>query len=210
MRVVAVLAVLFLSAGCHKGPSDSNRPPSDSGAQATQEDPDSPPSEAPEPNDETGDEGELPGPSLPDGPLCDSNADCGEGMVCEGVGCGPNEGRCVGQDRMCTRDLAQYCGCDGQLFQSSGSCPGARYAYTGPCEPKLEDGEPCTDGRQCVSGSCVGEGLEGCSRGDQGVCGLASCTMDLASYCGCNNVEFQASGSCPNRQFAYRGPCEAD
>jgi hypothetical protein len=129
-------------------------------------------------------------------------------MLCEGVGCGPKEGRCVSNERMCTRDLAQYCGCDGQTFQGSGSCPGARYAYRGACDPKLGDGEPCTDGRQCASGSCVGEGLEGCSPSAQGVCGEVACTMDLASYCGCNGIEFQASGSCPNRQFAYRGPCE--
>jgi hypothetical protein len=210
MRIVALVAVILLSVGCRKGPPDSHQPPGDADAGGPEQPEPSP--EAPEPDDdgeaEDGDDGELPGPTLPDGPRCDSDADCSEGLLCEGVGCGPNEGRCVGKDRMCTRDLAQYCGCDGQTFQSSGSCPGARYAYLGPCEPKLEDGEACTDGRQCVSGSCVGEGLEGCSRAAQGVCGQAACTKDLATYCGCNNIEFQASGSCPNRQFAYRGPCE--
>jgi hypothetical protein len=156
-----------------------------------------------------GDEDErLPGPKLPDGPLCDSDADCGTGMVCEGVGCDPGQGRCVARDRICTRDLAQYCGCDGQLFETSGSCAGRRYAYRGPCTPQLEAGEPCTDGRQCRSGQCVGEGLEGCSPGDQGVCGVTPCTRDLVTYCSCNNTEFKTSGTCPNRQFAYRGPCE--
>ena len=105
-------------------------------------------------------------------------------------------------------NLAQYCDCDGQTFQASGSCPGARFAFRGSCDAQLEDGERCTDGRQCRSGSCVGEGLEGCSPGAQGTCGVAACTMDLATYCGCNNTEFQASGTCPNQQFAYRGPCE--
>src|SRR5262245_46559764 len=34
------------------------------------------------------------GPNLPTGPLCDSNADCSEGQVCEGVGCEAGQGRC--------------------------------------------------------------------------------------------------------------------
>jgi hypothetical protein len=109
---------------------------------------------------------------------------------------------------MCTRDLATYCGCDGKPFQNSGSCPGGRYAYRGECAPALEDGEPCTDSQQCRSGQCVGEGLEGCTPGALGVCGATACTKDLVPYCSCNNIEFRSSGSCPGRQFAYRGPCE--
>lgn len=159
-------------------------------------------------DDDTDTSTRPPGPTLPSGPLCDSNADCSDGQLCEGVGCEPGQGRCVDGDRICTRDLAQYCGCDGQLFEASGSCPGARFAYRGPCEPTREDGEPCTDGRQCRSGQCVGEGLEGCSPGAQGTCGAIDCTADLATYCSCNNTEFQGSGTCPNRQFGYRGPCE--
>lgn len=151
-----------------------------------------------------------PGPRLPSGPVCDSNADCGEGQVCEGLGCDALQGRCVTRERACTRDLAQYCGCDGQTFSGSGSCPGARYAYRGACTPNKEDGEPCSDGRQCRSGQCLGEGLEGCSKAAQGVCGTADCPKDLVSYCSCNNTPMQAPGSCPNQQFAYRGPCEAD
>ena len=149
-----------------------------------------------------------PGPELPTGALCDTSAECGEGQICEGVGCDPGEGRCVSSERMCTRDLAEYCGCDGATFSGSGSCPGARFAYRGACEPEREDGEACTDGRQCRSGQCLGEGLEGCSSSAQGVCGRADCTRDAMTYCSCNNTEFVASGSCPGRQFAYRGPCE--
>ncbi|PRP97542.1 hypothetical protein ENSA5_33390 [Enhygromyxa salina] len=161
-----------------------------------------------EDGDGDGDGAQPTGPVLPNGALCDTDSDCAEGQLCEGAGCEPGQGRCVDSERMCTRDLAEYCGCDGQVFRGSGSCPGARYAYRGPCDPALEDGEPCTDGRQCRSGQCLGDGLEGCTNGAQGVCGVSECTADLATYCGCNNTEFQASGSCPDRQFGYRGPCE--
>jgi hypothetical protein len=204
MRLPPLFAALLLTVGC-KSPTESNQPPGDPTAANSDNPSDPDPSEPSEPSDGAT---PKPGPPLPDGPLCDTNADCAQGMICEGVGCGPKAGRCVSDERMCTRDLAQYCGCDGQTFQGSGSCPGARYAYRGPCDPQLGDGEPCSDGRQCASGSCVGEGLEGCSPSAQGICGAVACTMDLASYCGCNGVEFQASGSCPNQPFAYRGPCE--
>jgi hypothetical protein len=64
---------------------------------------------------------------------CRSNADCPEGAICEGEGCGDDApGTCVGM-RPCTRDLRQYCGCDGVTFGASGTCPGRRYAHRGPC-----------------------------------------------------------------------------
>lgn len=154
------------------------------------------------------DGGSIPGPSLPSGAACETNAECEADQVCEGLGCGSNEGRCAAKERICTRDLATYCGCDGQEFRGSGSCPGDRFAYRGPCEPALELGESCTHGKQCASGSCTGEGLEGCGAGASGVCSEPTCTTDLVTYCGCNGFEFTHSGSCPNQQFAYRGPCE--
>ncbi|MBX3183245.1 MAG: hypothetical protein KIT72_04250 [Polyangiaceae bacterium] len=67
-----------------------------------------------------------------DGEACDTAADCVSG-ICEGKGCGPGGGRCVPLDRMCTFDHRQYCGCDGETFGGSGSCPLARYEHRGPC-----------------------------------------------------------------------------
>jgi hypothetical protein len=64
---------------------------------------------------------------------CNDDTDC-SGGICEGEGCGPGEGTCQPRDRMCTRDLRPYCGCDGHTFQSSGSCPGKRFAHRGACE----------------------------------------------------------------------------
>ena len=77
-----------------------------------------------------GDEAPSPEPAATG---CTDDSDC-DGGVCEGEGCGPGEGTCQPKDRMCTRDLQPYCGCDGQTFRSSGSCPGGRFAHRGECE----------------------------------------------------------------------------
>lgn len=67
-----------------------------------------------------------------DGTACTLDDDCASG-VCEGLGCEEGQGVCAPATRGCTKDLRQYCGCDGITFQSSGSCPGQRYAATGAC-----------------------------------------------------------------------------
>lgn len=66
-----------------------------------------------------------------DGEACSKPDDCKSG-VCEGEGCdkGP---KCVAANRMCTRDLVQFCGCDGKTFSSSGSCPSRPYKKKGSC-----------------------------------------------------------------------------
>lgn len=67
------------------------------------------------------------------GESCLAAGECESG-VCEGEGCGDDQpGTCAEAERMCTRDLQQYCGCDGETFGASGSCPGARYSAKGPC-----------------------------------------------------------------------------
>ena len=68
----------------------------------------------------------------PDGSACDVGADCQSG-ICEGEGCDEEGGTCMSSQRMCTRDLVAYCGCDGKTFRNSGSCPGRRYEKKGPC-----------------------------------------------------------------------------
>jgi len=65
---------------------------------------------------------------------CLSDSDCEGGGTCEGEGCGDDQpGTCGASDRMCTRDAQMYCGCDGENFRGSGSCPGRRYAHRGEC-----------------------------------------------------------------------------
>jgi hypothetical protein len=146
-----------------------------------------------------------------DGTACDSAADCASG-ICEGQGCGPGQGVCRPQNRQCTLDLRQYCGCDGQTFQGSGTCPKRRYSARGPCgdatpvpTAKAPAGAACNAASDCASGICEGQG---CGP-NQGVCAPARrmCTRDLRQYCGCDGQVFQSSGSCPGKRFSKRGPC---
>jgi hypothetical protein len=67
-----------------------------------------------------------------DGAACNASDECASG-ICEGEGCGDNQGTCAPKARGCTRDLRQYCGCDGKTFQASGSCPGQRFSKRDAC-----------------------------------------------------------------------------
>lgn len=70
-----------------------------------------------------------------DGASCLASSECASG-ICEGEGCGDDQpGTCMTKMRACTRDRRPYCGCDGQTFETSGSCPGRRFAHRGACEP---------------------------------------------------------------------------
>jgi hypothetical protein len=69
----------------------------------------------------------------PEGTSCMVGPECASG-VCEGEGCTADRpGTCAPQSRPCTRDLRQYCGCDGKSFGASGTCPGRRFAARAPC-----------------------------------------------------------------------------
>ncbi len=72
------------------------------------------------------------GSSRADGASCSEATQCASG-ICEGEGCGAEQGRCAAKVSPCTRDLVTYCGCDGRTFQASGSCAGKRYARRGAC-----------------------------------------------------------------------------
>jgi hypothetical protein len=69
----------------------------------------------------------------PAGASCIVGPECSSG-VCEGEGCTQDRpGTCAPATRPCTRDLRQYCGCDGKTFGASGTCPGRRFAARAPC-----------------------------------------------------------------------------
>ncbi len=70
-------------------------------------------------------------------------------------------------------------------------------------------GDDCTDGAQCSSGICEGEG---CGDDTPGKCIAADrmCTRDARSYCGCDGKTFVGSGTCPGQRYASAGACEGD
>ncbi|MBI4700160.1 MAG: hypothetical protein HY744_03160 [Deltaproteobacteria bacterium] len=78
-------------------------------------------------------------------------------------------------------------------------------AEPAPAVPAAERGagEPCHATAECASGYCAG----GC---EDARCAPPPqlCTRDLRAYCGCDGRTFHASGSCPGRPYARRGPCE--
>ncbi len=138
---------------------------------------------------------------------CHTDADCATG-ICEGQGCGETPGRCAPRDRVCTKDLATYCGCDGQTFQASGSCPSARFQNKGQCLSAVKaDGQKCSQHSDCGSGICEGQG---CEEG-QGICvpNKRMCTRDIQPYCGCDGNTFHSSGSCPGARYATKGECQS-
>ena len=145
-----------------------------------------------------------------EGASCDVNLDCESG-ICEGLGCGPGQGVCASRSRMCTKDLSSYCGCDGQTFHASGTCPGKRYLRRRTCErpsgkASLPDGASCNHANDCESGICEGQGCGSY----QGVCvsAMRACTRDLRAYCGCDGQTFRSSSSCPGRRYQRPGRCQ--
>jgi hypothetical protein len=69
-----------------------------------------------------------------DGTACSTSSQCASG-ICEGMGCGWNQGKCAPAQRSCTRDLRVFCGCDGKDFQGSSTCPGRVFRHPGSCTP---------------------------------------------------------------------------
>ena len=72
------------------------------------------------------------------GEACLKHFECAS-WVCEGQGCGDDApGTCAAETRTCTLDRKPYCGCDGETFLSSGTCPMERYAAGMPCADVAE------------------------------------------------------------------------
>lgn len=91
------------------------------------------PSPPPGPEGGNGSAGEPTGSGKEAGASCLAGPECASG-VCEGEGCTADRpGTCAPAQRACTRDLRQYCGCDGKTFGASGTCPGRRFSARAPC-----------------------------------------------------------------------------
>ena len=152
MPLLLTLALIFIL-GCAGEPTETPAAPAETpeapAAAPATEAPPAPeaPAEAPapevdpteQPTTEPAPEPEPPSPSAAsDGPQaaggpCLAASDCQSG-VCEGEGCGPDQpGVCAPEQRACTRDRRPFCGCDGQEFFGSSTCPGNRFQHKGPC-----------------------------------------------------------------------------
>lgn len=74
--------------------------------------------------------------------ICESNADCGRLETCLGIAGCATEWRCV-RARGCSRERVSFCGCDGESFVASATCPGRPFVHRGECRGEaLARGEP--------------------------------------------------------------------
>lgn len=137
MKIMMLLALLV--AGCSAA-GKSSAPRAEEGTPPLTKDPGAvedqeplQPSVAPEPGPAGGGSGDTAPAGKADGTTCLVGPECASG-VCEGEGCSVDKpGVCAPAQRACTRDLRQYCGCDGKSFGASGTCPGRRYAAKQSC-----------------------------------------------------------------------------
>jgi hypothetical protein len=138
MSWMTLLVPLVLAFGCPgpagaPPPAVSETPPMtrDPGAVADEK----PLQPSPPPAPEGGSAAEQPAGGKADGAPCLVGPECASG-TCEGEGCTDDRpGTCAPRARPCTRDLRQYCGCDGKTFGASGTCPGRRFAARARCAP---------------------------------------------------------------------------
>lgn len=141
--IAASLALLLLTTACPAPPlppeeaeSASEANTEENAAEAPQSQPTATEesaaggdSEAAEANSES-DNGAVPGDV---GDPCGLDADCRDGLTCEGeIGCDV-VGQCS-EPRPCTMDLVPYCNCEGETVRDSSTCPPFPVAHRGPCE----------------------------------------------------------------------------
>ena len=101
-----------------------------------------------------------------EGDLCDNNfcvpAHCVNGALDPGetdVDCGAECSPCV-DGLACVEHSDCFSGlCQGNVCTAcSDNCPDdTTYCNNGVCEPKIVNGDPCSDGTECLSGNCVAE-----------------------------------------------------
>lgn len=120
--MIAALALLVVACGggATEAPSDPDPDPAPIADESTEVSVD----------ESAGDEAEV--AAAGEGEECGENTTCDAGLFCDGaMGC--DVAWTCQPMRPCTRDLVQYCGCDGATFQGSGNCAGKPYASEGPC-----------------------------------------------------------------------------
>ena len=146
-------------------------------------------------------------PPVDVGRTCTTSADCAGGTQClGGEGCAIPWTCQPALGRPCTADYAPFCGCDGQTFGASSTCPDRPYAHRGPCEmPPPPDAGPagCTlaDGSFCAVGAM-------CTlRGGCGGCYCASSGMLLCTG-GCVDAGMPPPIACAPQDARGQGLCD--
>ncbi len=123
---------------------------------------------------------------------CTSTSQCGRNEVCLGMpGCGVPWICTLEPGRLCTDDIARFCGCDGQTFVGSSTCPDRPYQSRGACgtTTPIDGGGPTPTGCVLANGAFCGLG-ETC-RVDE--CTLCRCTargLECASNPACRDAGF--------------------
>lgn len=63
---------------------------------------------------------------------CGASGECARGETCFGIAGCATDWRCV-RARGCARDRVTFCGCDGETFTASSTCPGRPFVHRGEC-----------------------------------------------------------------------------
>ena len=200
MRIRELLIAVVVIAGCNKAPMQKEPHPEP--APPSPSEPATPTEQAPA-NPSIGSAG-----GQADGAPCLAATDCASG-VCEGQGCETNQpGACAPKMRGCTRDLREYCGCDGITYWNTCAIEheGFNVALHGECTGN--DRPTCTrddGGEACPSrkhAHCY-RPVEMCGVGAplSGVCWVlpTECPDDepqIERYCGGTAGEARCIGLC--------------
>lgn len=191
------------------------------------------------PCDELGEEVEEAPAEVEGSRVCTSDRDCRRGFVCAGTeGCS-TLWTCVRRRRMrprCRRQTDHFCGCTGETFEASATCPGQPFLHRGYCPgdepppeptepplvaeteptrpppreppPTIEPAEPaaCVSNRDCPRGQ-VCWGDEGCTSDWRCRRPPERCMSDTQYFCACTGETFTAPMNCPGRPHRHRGSC---
>ncbi len=74
-----------------------------------------------------------PEPAQPSARPCISNRECPRGQVCEGAAGCDTEWFCARPSQRCIADTQYFCGCGGETFLASMTCPGRPHRHRGSC-----------------------------------------------------------------------------